>query len=173
MGDTPPGVEPPRSRLRADRCDLLDTSAMVDLLPALSKQHRAVVSSEKLIFPNPPQGMDSNGSVNREDVSVYVKLVGWQLRSNKVMLFDSASARGRVFAVGKPTGAQREVWHGTRVLGTAVRLQSRLSLCRLLPYTRSRRDPVESSLCRSVTPNATLTSCAYQHQCDIGLRVLA
>ena len=121
IGDTPEGVEPPSSRLQATRCDLLERSGNVDPLPSLKPDERDVISSPSLLFPNPPDGMSSFGSVNREDAAEYAKLVGRQLRSRKVVLSDQAAAGGTVFAVGKPSGAQREVWHGTRVSEAAIR----------------------------------------------------
>ena len=121
VGDTPAGVEPPSNRLSASRCDLLEKSACVDPLPDLTQSAREIVTSERLLFPDPPDGIDSYGSVNREDIPQYAKLLGRQLRSTKVVLSDYAAAGGKVFAVGKPSGAQREVWHGTRVSEAAVR----------------------------------------------------
>ena len=129
LGHTPPGVEPPSSRLRVDRCDLLDTSAGVDPLTDLNERHRETISSEKFMFPDPPQGMDNYGAVNRKDISEYAESVRRQRRSNEVVLSDCAVAGGNAFAFGKPTGAQREVWHGTRVSETVARPPSRRDSC--------------------------------------------
>ena len=73
------------------------------------------------------QGIDVYGFVNREDVPEYAKLVARQLGSNQVVSSDQAAAGGKVFAVGKPTGAQRQVWHGTRVSETAARPKNNTS----------------------------------------------
>ena len=120
IGETPEGVDPPSSRLQADRCDLLPKSGCVDPSPSLRPSERDIISSSNLLFPDPPDGMSSFGNVHREDVAQYARLVGRQLRSGKVVLSDYAAAGGTVFAVGKPSGAQREVWHGTRVSEAAV-----------------------------------------------------
>ena len=59
--------------------------------------------------------------MNRNNGIEYAKLVGRQHRSGKVVLSDWAHAGGAIFPVGKPSGAQREVWNGTRVSQAAAR----------------------------------------------------
>ena len=121
IGETPEGHQQPSSRIKADRCDLLDHSGNVDPLPALDAYSRDILCTPDALFESVHEGMQAYGNVNREDMAEYAKLVSRQLRSTKIVLSDSACAGGTVFAVGKPTGAQREVWHGTQVSQAAKR----------------------------------------------------
>jgi hypothetical protein len=53
------------------------------------------------------------------DRSEYVKVTLRGLQSGKLRLKTNVSAGGSVFAVGKPSGGQREVWHGRYVSSVA------------------------------------------------------
>lgn len=108
-------------RLRADCCDLISPSGDVGPLPWLPQEGRELVESPDKLFPCPPDGLRSFVNINREDRSEYARLVGRQIRCGKVGLASNIEAGATVFAVGKPSGRQREVWHGSRLSEISVR----------------------------------------------------
>ena len=109
IGDPLDGQPRPNTALRADRCDFLPTSAGIDRLPDRDDHARTTLSSPDLLFQHRHDGLEDYGAVRRDDIPEYARLVARQLRSGKVTLAGSAVAGGTVFAVGKPSGAQREV----------------------------------------------------------------
>ena len=109
-----------KSKLVADRCDLLECSGLVDPTRFLDDEARSVIASADRLFPNIAEGLRHGGKISASDTGEYAKLVVRQLRSNKVALFDHVDAWASVFAVGKSSGNQREVWNGANLSSGAA-----------------------------------------------------
>ena len=108
------------SQLRADACDLIDPSARVDVLDSLSASARAQLASIDALFPDAPEDLAAFPSMPKAQRYEYAKLVGRQLQVGKVELAAEVRGGGTVFAVGKSSNRQREVWHGTAVSEAAA-----------------------------------------------------
>ena len=57
VGPTALGLKKPVVELTADSCDLLDPSGLVDPLPCIPPDVRAVILDSTRLFPNPPGGL--------------------------------------------------------------------------------------------------------------------
>ena len=109
-----------KSKLVADRCDLPEASGLVDPTPFLDAEAQAVIGSAERLFPNIADWLRHGGIISASDKNEYAKLVVRQLRANKVALFERVDAWASVFAVGKSSGNQREVWNGANLSSGAA-----------------------------------------------------
>ena len=66
------------------------------------------------------KGHRHGGTISASDKNEYAKLVVRQLRAHKVALFERVDAWASVFAVGKSSGNQREVWNGANLSSGAA-----------------------------------------------------
>ena len=89
-----PGVE-----LTAESCDLLERSGLVDPLPCIPADVRAVILNSARLLPNPPGGLTSFRGIKGSGRDEYIRLVARQLHSQKV----DALKRSRDVATPKNT----------------------------------------------------------------------
>ena len=109
-----------RPTLDAARCDLLDKSGLVDPLPHIGADDRAVVETPQALFGGGSLDWIKGAQINKSDRPEYARLVARQLRCHKVSLLPATLSSASVFAVGKSSGGLREVWNG-HDLSTAAR----------------------------------------------------
>ena len=93
-----------KSKLQADRCDLLEASGLVDPTPFINSEAREVLDSAERLFPGIPEGLRHGGFISSSDRPEYAKLVVRQLRAGKVAILDQVDAWASVLAVGKSSG---------------------------------------------------------------------
>ena len=102
-------VNPP---LVASHCDLLARSGLVDPMPDIDDDSRAILRDPGKLFTSAAAGLGTIPRIRRGDLHEYCKLVVLQLRSRKVQLSTIAYSGAGVFTVGKKSGRCREVWNG-------------------------------------------------------------
>jgi hypothetical protein len=118
----PSAKAPSGCRLNADTVDLLPVSGGVDPTPFLPAEARGQIGSICSLFPGGISKLKGFRDVEGADREEYAKLVARQLLARKVDLAFKVSAGGVIFGVGKKDSVRvREVWHGSRVSGAALR----------------------------------------------------
>ena len=85
----------------ADSFDLLDSSGKVDPLPHVLPEDRGFLQEPSLMFPDPPDGLNSFSGIGREHRREYARLVSRQLQANKVDLETRVSAGAAIFLPGR------------------------------------------------------------------------
>ena len=100
---------PSSAPMKADSCDLLSKSAGVDPLLYVADTHKETLSSPSALVAGLAPGTVVTGRANKGDRCEYARLVGRQLTSGKVGVFDEAFASETVFALGKSNGHLQEV----------------------------------------------------------------
>jgi len=134
-----------RPTLRADACDLLESSAQVDPLLDQPPSVQRLLSTPAELFPGLTPGTLSAAPVSRAERQEYAKLVARQLRSGKVTLSDSCAAGAGIFTIGKSNGSLREIWNGGKLSEAAARPLKPPHLANptpLLNLTASREFPI-------------------------------
>lgn len=89
----------------------LDVAGRVYPLPYLPESTRIIVTTGARLFPNGVSSVGTRARFTGGHMSEYIHLLVRHLRSSKVALSTTALSNGTVFAVNKPNGKQREVWH--------------------------------------------------------------
>ena len=79
------------------------------------------ISDATVVFPSPPNGLDTFSDFHSGECSEYVALTARQLRAGLLRLAVSCRGGASVIPVGKAEGKQRVVWNGTRVSLAAAR----------------------------------------------------
>ena len=120
IGDEAVLGEKKRHRLEASRCDILTPSGRVDPLPFASEEARAILTCGETLFSGADLKHIRAAKINKDDRREYAQLVVRQLRAGKVGLRDSVLSSASVFAVGKSSGALREVWNGSEMSAAAM-----------------------------------------------------
>jgi hypothetical protein len=87
--------------LRADQCDILESSGNVNPLPSLPNAIQELFKNPANLFCHANEGLLHGGTIRRDDKAEYCKLVARQLRSGKVTLRSQVVASASVFPVGK------------------------------------------------------------------------
>ncbi len=110
-----------RLELDAARADCPERAGTCDPMPLLPADvHEQLLDADKL-FSNAPAALERFPGFYAGARAEYLKLVIRQLRCGKLCLAESVRGGGTVFPVGKSSGNQREVWHGSRVSAVAAR----------------------------------------------------
>ena len=109
-----------RLELIASQVDCPEEAGACDPMMFLPDDVRARLLDPEILFKDAPPGLDKFPGFYAGDRAQYVGLVVRQLRCGKVGLLESVKGGGTVFPVGKSSGKQREVWHGSRVSAAAV-----------------------------------------------------
>ncbi len=107
--------------LDAARVDCPERVGTCDPLPLLLDEVRARLLDAEALFCEAPPGLERFRGFYAGRRAEYLKLVVRQLRCGKLSLAESGRGGGTVFPVGKSSGNQREVWHGSRVSAAAAR----------------------------------------------------
>ena len=100
--------------LRADLVDLPEVAATCDPTGLLGHELYGILDNPQAIVPQERIGHAVHG-IPKHSRTEYVLLIAKELKLGKLVLLTDASGIGTVFAVPKPGGRQRAVWHGTLV----------------------------------------------------------
>ncbi len=103
--------------------DCPERAGTCDPMPLLPEDVRAQLVDADWLLCAAPAGLDRFHGFYAGQRDEYLKLVVRQLRCGKVCLAESVHGGGTIFPVGKSSGNQREVWHGSRVSAAAARLR--------------------------------------------------
>ena len=109
--------------ISADKADLLDPgcSALVNPLPFLGNEARAIVTELSRLFPKLLPGMGKANPVNKADRCEYARLVLRQFRTGKVCLRGSVVAGASTFYIMKKgKNSIREIWNGRDISRFAI-----------------------------------------------------
>ena len=109
-----------RLELDAARVDCPERAGTCDPLPLLPDEVRAKLLDPEALFSEAPPGLERFPGFYAGRPTEYHKLIVRQLRCGKLSLAESVRGGGTVFPVGKSSGNQREVWHGSRVSEAAA-----------------------------------------------------
>ena len=99
--------------LVASRVDTLDTCGLVDPAPHVSAGVRVCISDPSRLLRDDRGELQTAITFGGGPRFEYIKLIRAQCRARKVVLSRTCEHAAAVFAVAKPDGRQREVWHGT------------------------------------------------------------
>ena len=116
-----PNAVEQRLELDAACVDCPERAGTCDPMPLLPEDVRAQLLDADGLFSAAPAGLDRFPGFYAGQRDEYLKLVVRQLRCGKIGLAGSVRGGGTVFPVGKSSGNQREVWHGSRVSAAAAR----------------------------------------------------